>query len=96
MDSHKSQPSLKSSEFAKEKKNIRLLCILPNATQVSQPFDLSIFRPLKNNWKRHVNLWTNGHVDEQGKELKLSIVVRRKGSIRYLFVNIFHRSLGRQ
>ena len=48
VDGHKSHTSLKSSEFAKEK-NIKLFCIIPNATHLLQTLDLGTFKPLNNN-----------------------------------------------
>jgi transposase len=45
MDNHSSHVSLKASEFAR-KNNIRLLCILPNASQILQPLDVGVFKPL--------------------------------------------------
>jgi len=57
----------------KRKKNIRILCIFPNATHLLQPLDLGISKPLKNNWKRHVNLWTKGHGDKHGNRIEINI-----------------------
>lgn len=51
LDGHKSHINVELYEFCKEK-NILLFCLLPNATHVLQPCDVSIFRPLKTAWKK--------------------------------------------
>jgi len=70
MDGQTSHISLKVSEFAKEK-NITLLWILTKATHLLQPLDVGIFKNLKNNWKKHADLWTKGSVDEKGNRVKI-------------------------
>lgn len=49
VDGHKSHMTLLLSEFCSEN-GIILVALCPNATHVLQPMDVSLFRPLKNNW----------------------------------------------
>lgn len=50
IDGHKSHYNLELYEFCVEKQII-LYCLYPNSTHILQPCDVSIFRPLKNEWK---------------------------------------------
>ncbi|KAJ8930676.1 hypothetical protein NQ314_016500 [Rhamnusium bicolor] len=50
IDGHKSHYNLELYEFCVEKRII-LYCLYPNATHILQPCDVSIFRPLKVNWR---------------------------------------------
>lgn len=50
LDGHKSHYNIELYEFCVEHK-IVLYCLYPNATHILQPCDVSIFRPLKVEWK---------------------------------------------
>lgn len=50
---HKFHISMELHDFCVEKK-IYLVCLPPNATHILQPCDVSIFRPLKMEWKKVV------------------------------------------
>lgn len=56
IDGHRSHLSYASSKFCAENQII-LYSLLPNATHILQPADVSIFRPLKVNWKSTVFDW---------------------------------------
>lgn len=55
LDGHKSHISMELSEFCADKR-ILLYCLPPNATHILQPCDTTIFRPLKNAWKKEVRV----------------------------------------
>lgn len=50
-DGHSSHLSLQLSKFCR-KNGIILVTLPPNATHILQPLDVTVFGPLKNNWKR--------------------------------------------
>lgn len=50
IDGHKSHYNMELYEFCREKQ-ITLYCLPPNSTHILQPCDVSIFRPLKTNWR---------------------------------------------
>lgn len=50
IDGHKSHYNLELYEFCVEKRII-IYCLYPNSTHILQPCDVSIFRPLKVEWK---------------------------------------------
>ncbi|XP_072384649.1 uncharacterized protein [Diabrotica undecimpunctata] len=56
VDGHKSHLTLHLSIFLREKQII-LVVFYPNATHVLQPLDVSVFYPLKCQWKSHVRKW---------------------------------------
>ncbi|XP_050311451.1 uncharacterized protein LOC126747018 [Anthonomus grandis grandis] len=56
IDGHKSHYNLELYEFCIEKRLI-LYCLYPNATHILQPCDVSIFRPLKVQWKEACRLY---------------------------------------
>ncbi|XP_068896460.1 uncharacterized protein [Tenebrio molitor] len=51
IDGHKSHYSIELYEFCVKKKII-LYCLYPNSTHILQPCDVTIFRPLKVEWKK--------------------------------------------
>lgn len=51
IDGHKSHYSIELYEFCMEK-NIILYCLYPNSTHILQPCDVTIFKPLKSEWKK--------------------------------------------
>lgn len=56
IDGHTSHLTLHTSQFCVENKII-LVALLPNATHLLQPMDVSVFRTLKSGWKETVKNW---------------------------------------
>lgn len=56
LDGHKSHLTYYLSKFCAEN-GIFLFALYPNATHILQPADVSLFAPLKNNWKNIVFNW---------------------------------------
>lgn len=63
VDGHKSHVSDLSTEFCK-KSGIILICLSPNTTQITQPLDVSFFRPLKLFWNQLLTEWRIDHAGE--------------------------------
>ena len=53
---HASHNALEVAELCKSL-SIILICLYPNTTHITQPADVAIFKPLKNEWKRAVEAW---------------------------------------
>lgn len=66
LDGHSSHMTLHLSRFCSDNK-IVIISLYPNATHILQPMDVSIFRPLKLQWKKAVADW---RLDNQGEKLK--------------------------
>lgn len=56
IDGHKSHLTMQLSEFC-DANDIILYCLLPNATHILQPADVSVFRPIKVFWKKTIRKW---------------------------------------
>lgn len=56
IDGHKSHMTLALSEFC-DRSGIILYALPPNTTHMLQPEDVSVFRPLKNEWQKTVREW---------------------------------------
>jgi hypothetical protein len=56
VDGHKSHLSVELSQFCHER-GIILYALPPNTTHIMQPADVSVFKPLKTNWKKTVRQW---------------------------------------
>ena len=56
VDGHKSHISYEVAMFCKEN-DIILYSLLPNATHILQPADVSVFKPIKSAWKKIVSDW---------------------------------------
>lgn len=56
VDGHKSHMSMPLSKFC-EDNDIILYALPPNTTHILQPADVSVFKPLKQEWKRTVKNW---------------------------------------
>lgn len=56
VDGHKSHLTLRLSEYCNEN-GIILYALPPNATHLIQPADVSVFKPLKSEWKNTVHEW---------------------------------------
>ncbi|XP_062698832.1 uncharacterized protein LOC134284219 isoform X2 [Aedes albopictus] len=64
VDGHKSHTALEVADVCSEL-GIILIALYPNATRILQPADVSIFRPLKCNWGRVVEIWRTEKMAEQ-------------------------------
>ena len=60
IDGHRSHLTLQLSNFCNQN-GIILYSLLPNATHILQPADVSIFRPLKAGWRCAVHDWYTDH-----------------------------------
>lgn len=58
LDGHKSHLTMELSEFCHENQII-LYCLPPNTTHIMQPADVSVFKPLKGDYKKTVREWQN-------------------------------------
>ncbi|KAJ8930637.1 hypothetical protein NQ314_016552 [Rhamnusium bicolor] len=58
IDGHKSLLTLEISKFCSENKII-LYALPSNTTHILQPADVSVFKPLKTEWKNSVRMWQN-------------------------------------
>ncbi|KAJ8935021.1 hypothetical protein NQ314_013046 [Rhamnusium bicolor] len=56
IDGHKSHMTLPLSEFC-ERNGIILYALPPNTTHILQPADVSVFKPLKSEWKNTIRKW---------------------------------------
>lgn len=56
VDGHKSHLTMLLSEYCSEN-GIILYALPPNATHIIQPADVSVFKPLKSEWKNTVHEW---------------------------------------
>lgn len=63
LDGHKSHLTLHLSTFCAEK-GIEVIALYPNSTHILQPMDLSVFKPLKQYWKKAVNNWKIEHLGQ--------------------------------
>jgi hypothetical protein len=59
IDGHKSHISFEVAMLCKEN-DIIFYSLLPNATHILQPADVSVFRPIKCHWKQIVSDWQKG------------------------------------
>lgn len=58
VDGHKSHLTMDLSKFCSENQ-ITLYALPPNTTHVLQPADVSVFKPLKSEWKKTIRIWQN-------------------------------------
>lgn len=58
IDGHKSHMTMQLSEFC-DQNGIILYALPPNTTHILQPADVSVFKPLKTEWKNTVRRWQN-------------------------------------
>lgn len=56
VDGHKSHMTMELSKFCQEN-DIILYALKPNTTHIMQPADVSVFKPLKTEWKKTVREW---------------------------------------
>ena len=64
VDGHKSHLTLHLSKFCDERRII-LYALPANTTHMMQPADVSVFKPLKSDWKRTVREWQEQNLGEQ-------------------------------
>ncbi|KYN00251.1 hypothetical protein ALC62_08986 [Cyphomyrmex costatus] len=65
LDGHSSHATMTLSDFCR----IELISLYPNSTHITQPMDVTLFRPLKNAWKKTVCNW---RVQNDGKAMQKS------------------------
>lgn len=65
VDGHKTHLTHQLSDFCSNH-GIILYCLFPNATHILQPADVSVFRPLKLEWRKRVKSW---QTENPGKSL---------------------------
>lgn len=73
LDGHKSHLSVELSDFCAEKK-LLVYCLPPNATHIMQPCDVSIFRPIKAQWK---------HVVRKHKQLSSKSITKSNFAMKF-------------
>lgn len=66
LDGYVSHMSYNLSSFRKANRII-LVCLPPNASQILQRLDVSVFAPLKRFWTKFLRLW---RIDHNGAELE--------------------------
>lgn len=94
LDGHKSHVSPQTTEFCSAK-NMILICLPPNSTQVTQPLDVSFFRAFKNHWNQVLVNWrtdTSGEVLPR-KEIAplMKRAVDRMDNVQRTLANGFRR-----
>lgn len=60
VDGHRSHVSQNTTDFCEEKQ-MELISLPPNSTQITQPLDVSFFRPLKVHWNQSLVEWRINH-----------------------------------
>ncbi|XP_062703942.1 uncharacterized protein LOC134286347 [Aedes albopictus] len=60
VDGHKSHATLMSTNFCKDH-GIILICLFPNSTHLTQPLDVSFFRPMKQYWYDALSTFRANH-----------------------------------
>ncbi|KAJ8909901.1 hypothetical protein NQ315_005636 [Exocentrus adspersus] len=58
VDGHKSHMTLALSKWCEENQVV-LYALPPNTTHIMQPADVSVFKPMKSDWKKTVRNWQN-------------------------------------
>ncbi|KAJ8966510.1 hypothetical protein NQ314_003483 [Rhamnusium bicolor] len=61
IDGHKSHMTLALSKWCEENQVV-LYALPPNTTHIMQPADVSVFRPMKSDWKK---LFVTGKIDQK-------------------------------
>ena len=61
VDGHASHVSQGAAEFCRDN-GIILYCLHPNASHIQQPCDIGLFFPLKQAWKKSVELWQHANL----------------------------------
>lgn len=83
LDGHKSHLNYALSILCSELQ-IELFALYPNATRLLQPCDVSVFRPLKEAWRRAVRQWDEEHPEEVLNKVTFAPVLEKalKSSIK--------------
>lgn len=63
LDGHSSHVNFEVSQFCEENEII-LCCFPPHTTHILQPADVSLFKPLKDQWRKTVEGWTSDPVND--------------------------------
>lgn len=76
VDGHRSHLTYNVSKFCSEN-GIILFALFPNATHILQPADVSVFRPLKNNWRNVVIEWKRNNNNKAITKIVFSSVLQK-------------------
>ncbi|XP_050681505.1 uncharacterized protein LOC126976946 [Leptidea sinapis] len=76
IDGHKSHMTFPLSEFC-QANGIILYALPPNSTHMLQPADVSVFRPLKQNWKTTVKEWQSDNINQVVTKLNFCSVLNK-------------------
>ncbi|XP_062705627.1 tigger transposable element-derived protein 1-like isoform X2 [Aedes albopictus] len=92
VDGHSSHVSAESIAFCKAK-NLTLICLPPNTTQITQPLDVSFFRPFKEYWNQLLVDWRIDHADLPRSEIAplLHKAVKQMWNLESTLINGFRR-----
>ncbi|XP_062557247.1 uncharacterized protein LOC134222120 [Armigeres subalbatus] len=63
VDGHSSHVAVEVAEKCQEL-GIILIALYPNMTRITQPVDVSIFKPLKDQWRKELDDWNSEHLGE--------------------------------
>lgn len=63
VDGHSSHVAIEVADQCQEL-GIILVALYPNTTRITQPADVAIFKPLKNQWKKCMDEWSSTHEGE--------------------------------
>lgn len=74
LDGHKSHLTYNVSKFCAEN-GIFLFALYPNATHILQPADVTLFAPLKSNWKTIVFNWKRSNNNKQVNKATFSLLL---------------------
>lgn len=76
VDGHKSHLTYNVSKFCADN-GIIVYALFPNATHILQPVDVSLFRPLKNNWKKVVQDWKRVNKNQSVSKPTFSLLLEK-------------------
>lgn len=95
VDGHKSHVSPLTTELCRKAKII-LICLPPNSTQITQPLDVSFFRPLKAFWNQLLTEWRIDHGGELLPRCEIAPLLQKAidkmVNLKSTLVNGFRRS----
>lgn len=75
LDGHSSHVTMPTVQFCIDHQ-IELISLYPNATHIMQPLDVSLFRPMKIEWKRTMNEWRIHNAPEKLKREDFAEVMK--------------------
>lgn len=73
VDGHQSHLSYETAEFCSQNQVI-LYCLPSHASHIIQPCDLTLFKSLKENWKKEVRKWKAEHITQNVTKLNFASV----------------------